>query len=126
MPGQERLRKAQDGLEFTDTERLYQEQVQDAKPVGLGKRFEDSVEGFHVILRLFAYAYILPKVTIGTITLRINAIAPPRTLRGRSPGRKCVGDMPQKTGTSPSLARHALDITDGRKRTVWSMLQIGK
>jgi hypothetical protein len=62
MPRKERLRKAQDGLEFADTERLRQEQVQDAEPVVLGKRFEESVEGLHGVLGLSGYAHSIPKL----------------------------------------------------------------
>jgi hypothetical protein len=57
MPRQERLWKAQDRLELADTEWLCQQQVQDAKPVGFGKCFEETVEGLHGLLCLSGYAH---------------------------------------------------------------------
>jgi len=62
MPGQERLWKAENGLELADAERLLQKQVEDAEPVGLSKSLEETVERRHGVFCLYAYAHKVPEL----------------------------------------------------------------
>jgi hypothetical protein len=61
VPGKKGLGETQQGLEFADAEGSLQEQVQNAEPVRFGQRFEELMEWLHDVLRLYAYAHIIPK-----------------------------------------------------------------